>query len=205
MGKSKVGERYSVSIELALAGTGESKENVLYNDASLQVFELSVPMNALPTGRATIVSDAADVGNPGSGSYGKLMFNGLTLDGKMMEIPIYVNTLNRTNVSQDIVSLEISFTVGTEKLQCVMEPVALEGTSVDAANRLFTAQGIEIMDDVSPAKGPNGVSDNMIWRFVAGTLTEHLRDVVERSSLPGDLLYWTYDDSALTFRCPSSW
>ena len=94
MGKSKVGERYSVSIELAQAGTGESKENVLYNDASLQVFELSVPMNALPTGRATIVSDAANVGNPGSGSYGKLMFSGLTLDGKMMEIPIYVNTLN---------------------------------------------------------------------------------------------------------------
>lgn len=200
MGKSKVGERYSVSIELAQAGTGESKENVLYNDASLQVFELAVPMNALPTGRATIVSDAANVGNPGSGSYGKLMFNGLTLDGKMMEIPIYVNTLNRTNVSQDVVSLDISFTVGTEKLQCVMEAVALEGTSVDAVNRLFTAQGIEIIDDVSPAKGPNGVSDNMIWRFVAGTLTEHLLNVVERSSLPGDLLYWTYDDSALTFR-----
>lgn len=200
MGKSKVGERYSVSIGLVKAGNDSSKDLVVYNDASLHAFEFIVPMNGLPAGRAKIVCDAGVVGNPSSGSYGKLFVNGLLPGGKAMELPIYVNSLVRNNISQEVVSLDLEFTLGHERLQSVMESIALEGTSVDAVNKLFAAQEIDIIDDVSPAKGSTGVSDNMIWRFVAGTLPEHLLNVIVRSSLPGDLLYWVYDDSALTFR-----
>lgn len=200
MGKSKVGERYSISLGLVKAGNDANKDLVVYNDASLHAFVFVVPMNGLPVGHATVVCDASSAGNPSSGSYGKLLVEGLVPGGKVMELPIYVNSLLRTNISQEVVSLDVAFTLGNEKLQSVMESVALEGTSVDAINKLFAGQGIEIIDEVSPAKGSTGVSDNMIWRLVAGTLPEHLENIVSRSSLPGDLLYWVYDDTALTFR-----
>ena len=200
MGKSKVGERYSISLGLVKAGNDVNKDLVVYNDASLHTFEFSIPMNWLPTGHTTIVCDAASVGNPSSGSYGKMLIEGLKPGGKVMELPVYINALTRSNISQDVVKLDVSFTLGNEKLQSVMESVAVEGTSVDAANKLFGMQGLEIIDEVSPAKGSQGVSDNMIWRFVAGTLPEHMLDIMTHSSLPGDLLYWVYDDAALTFR-----
>lgn len=200
MGKSKVGERYSISIGLMKAGNDANKDIIVFNDASLHSFDFTVPLNALPTGQASIMCDASDVGNPSSGSYGKLFIEGLVPGGKVMEIPIYINSITRTNISQDDVLLGVRFTVGNEQLHSVTESIALEGTSVDAINKLFATQNIEILDDVSPAKGTNGVSDNMIWRFVAGTMPEHLLNVVEHSSLPGDLLYWVYDDAKLTFR-----
>ena len=200
MGTSKVGSRYSVSIGLTKGGNDENKDLVVYNDASMQSFELDVPINGLPTGRAKIVTSTPDIGNPSSGSYGKLMLEGLVAGGKVMEIPIYINSLGRENVSQEAVSIDVSFTVGNMPLHSVMESIALEGTSVDAVNKIFKEQDVEIIDDVSPAKGTNGVSDNMIWRLVAGTLPEHMVNIMERSSLPGDLLYWVYDDAALTFR-----
>lgn len=200
MGTSKVGSRYSVSIGLTKGGNDENKDLVVYNDASMQSFELDVPINGLPTGRAKIVTSTPDIGNPSSGSYGKLMIEGLVAGGKVMEIPIYINSLGRENVSQEAVSIDVSFTVGNMPLHSVMESIALEGTSVDAVNKIFKEQYVEIIDDVSPAKGTNGVSDNMIWRLVAGTLPEHMVNIMERSSLPGDLLYWVYDDAALTFR-----
>lgn len=200
MGKSKVGERYSVSVGLMKAGNDANKDIIVYNDASLQTFRFTVPMNGLPTGETTIVCDASNTGNPSSGSYGKLMFEGLAPGGKIMEIPIYINSVERNVVSQEAISLGVRFTLGNEKLHSVMESVALEGTSVDAVNKLFAVQGIDILDEVSPAKGSNGISDNMIWRLVAGTLPEHLGNIVDRSSLPGDLLYWVYDDAKMTFR-----
>jgi len=200
MGASKVGSRYSVSIGLTKGGNDASKDLVVYNDASLQTFELAIPLNGLPTGSTRIVTSESDMGNPSSGSYGKLMFEGLVAGGKVMEIPIYINSLGRETISQDVIGLDVTFTVGNIPLHSVMESIALEGTSVDAVNKIFKFQDIEIIDDVSPAKGANGISDNMIWRFVAGTLPEHMVNIMERSSLPGDLLYWVYDDSALTFR-----
>ncbi len=200
MGTSKVGSRYSISIGLVKGGKDDYKDIVIYNDASMQVFELTVPLNGLPTGHTKIIANGSSVGNPSSGSYGKLIIDGLVAGGKAMEIPIYINSLGRENVSQEAVSIDVTFTVGNMPLHAVMESIALEGTSVDAVNKVFKAQDVEIIDDVSPAKGSTGISDNMIWRFVAGTLPEHMANIMAHSNLPGDLLYWVYDDAALTFR-----
>ena len=74
MGKSRVGEWYSVSIGLLKPGTEAKKDFVVYNDASISEFELNVPLNSLPYGSAIIVGTASEAGNPISGTYGKLMF-----------------------------------------------------------------------------------------------------------------------------------
>ena len=78
--------------------------------------------------------------------------------------------------------------------------MALEGTSVEAICKLFKVLNVDIVDDITPAKGANGVSDNMIWRFVEGKLESNLDTVVQHATIPGDIIYWTYDDAALTFR-----
>lgn len=197
MGKSKVGERYSISIAVIKPGNDANKDVIVFNDASVTQLEFNLPLNHLPYGTATVTGKAESAGVVASGAYGKLMFEGLSADN-VIEMPMYVNSATRKNVSPDVVSVDLSFTVGSEAMHGVMDSVALEGTSVEAICKLFKTINVDVVDEVTPIKGANGISDNMVWRFTGGTITDYLQTVVEHASIPGDILYWAYDDSRLT-------
>ena len=199
MGKSRVVERYSVSFALPVSGHGDG-DAVVYNDASVNAFVMNIPLDSLPYGTANIVGSSGSTANPISGTYGKMIITGLGSSTKSFELPIYVVSAVRTEISQDSDSIALSFLLGDNALHGVMEPVAINGTSVEAMAKLFSIVGAEVIDEVSPAKGNGGVSDNMTWRFVEGSISDHLDGVVEHASIPGDILFWAFDDSRMGFR-----
>ena len=200
MGVSKVGERYGVSIGLQKAGSGDKKDLNIFNDAAIPEFSLDIPVNQLPSGRARLVGKSADIGDPNSGTYGVIIFQGVTGMQDANEYPIYINTAVRTQLSQDMSAIDITFTMGGENVQEVMEPFTVDGTSVEAMKKVLTVSDTAYTDYVSPSLRPNSVSDNMTWRFVGGNVPDHLSDVVEHAALSGDILYWSFDDVAFKFR-----
>lgn len=200
MGKSKAGERYSISIGIMDAGNADTTSMMVFNDAAIREFVMNIPINHIPYGTAKIVGDSGNTGNPSSGTYGKLVINGLYGLNDIFELPIYVISAVRQEISQDAATIDISFMLGSENLHRVMEGFAFDGTSVEAMAKLFSTAEVDATDYVTPAKAANGVSDNMTWRFVEGSLSDHLDGVVTHASIPGDVLYWSYDDRHLTFR-----
>lgn len=200
MAKSKVGERYSISFAIPkVAKDGESSETVVFNDASVNNFVFSVPLNHIPYGSATLVGPTSTTCNPGSGTYGSLIVDGLGSKDSLY-LPIYIMSATRTEIGQEMASIDITFMLGNEDMQKHLESLAIDGTSVEAMNRVFQVAGIEPIDYASSGKKPGSISDNMTWRLVEGSLDEYLQDIVEHASIPGDVLYWSYDDSALGFR-----
>lgn len=200
MGVSKVGERYAVSIGLMKAGSGDKKDLHVFNDAAIPEFTLDVPVNSLPNGRARLVGKSSDVGNPTSGSYGVIVFQGINGAQDAAECPIYVETATRTQLSQDMSAIDIQFTMGGENLQEVMEPFTVDGTSLEAMKKVLSVSSTDYIDYVTPALRQNSISDNMTWRFVAGSVPEHLGDIVEHAALSGDILYWAMDDTWFNIR-----
>lgn len=194
MAHSKVGERYSISIGISKGGSADHKDLVIYNDAAVAEFTLNCEMNRFPIGRARLVSKSKETIAPASGTYGTLTFSGIDSSGKEQVMPIYVTMANRKVLSASVSALDIEFEVGYDRTQSVMENDAFEGTSIEAMNRLFSTVNLEVADYVTKGKGPNGVGDSMIWRFVEGTLTEHLDTVVKHCVIPGDIAYWAYDE-----------
>lgn len=196
MAESKVGTRFSISIALEKGSSvdADKREYVVFNDASVHIFNMEMPINHLPYGSANIVGAPEATGDPKSGTYGKLIFSGLGTDNKTIEYPIYVYSAVRKQVSQEVTALDISFEFGTEVLHNIMEAMAFDGTSVEAVNKLFSTVGTDLLDTVSPAKKPNSISDNMTWRFVDGDLSSHMDNVIQHSSIPGDVMYWCFDD-----------
>lgn len=200
MAKSKVGERYSISFAIPnVVKEGETPETVVYNDASIHSFVLSIPLNHLPYGSATIVGPTGSTSNPGSGNYGTLIVDGLSPEGPVA-LQIYIMTATRTEVGQDIASIDLTFVLGDEATHRHLESMSIDGTSVEAMNQVFKVAGIEPADYASIGKKPGSISDNMTWRLVEGSLDDYLQDIVEHASIPGDVLYWSYDDSAIGFR-----
>ena len=201
MANTRVGERYSLAImiEKGSSADADKRDYGVFNDAAIHMFKLEMPINHLPYGSANLVSTPDAAGDPKSGTYGRLLLYGLKPDNGAIELPIYIYSAVRSQVSQDMVSIDISFVFGTPEMQSVMEAFAMDGTSVEAANKLFSEKSIPLLDKVSPAKKPNSISDNMTWRFVDGDISTHMDNVIEHSSIPGDILYWTYDELAQTY------
>jgi hypothetical protein len=200
MAKSKVGERYSISFAIPkVVKEGETPETVVFNDASVHSFLFNEPLNHLPYGSATIVGPTDSTCNPGSGTYGSMIVDGLR-PGDPLSLPIYILAATRSEIGQDLASIDLTFIIGTEETQKHLESLAIDGTSVEAMNQVFKVAGIEPVDYASAGKSPGSISDNMTWRLVEGSLDEYLQDIVEHASIPGDVLYWAYDDAALGFR-----
>lgn len=201
MADSRVGERYSVSIMLEKGSSNDEnkRDYSVFNDAAIHQFNLEMPLNHLPYGSAKLVGSPESAGDPKSGTYGLLVLSGLKADSSNIEIPIYVYSALRNQESQDVVSIDISFEFGTMAIQSIMEALAFDGTSVEAANKLFSTVGAPLLDKVTPSKKPNSISDNMTWRFVDGDLSAHIQNVVEHASIPGDILYWSYDELVQTY------
>lgn len=193
MAQSKVGERYSVVIGISKGGAAEKKDLVVYNDAAIPEFTLHAVMNRFPTGTARLIGQSNSTIAPASGTYGTLTFTGLD-GGNEQVMPIYITSANRKVLSATTCALDIEFDVGHESTQAVMENDAFEGTSIEAMNRLFATVGIPVTDYVTPSKGPNGIGDSMIWRFVEGTVSSHLSRIVKHCVIPGDIVYWAYDE-----------
>lgn len=194
MAHSKVGERYSVNIGISNGGSADRKNLVMYNDAAVAEFTLDCTLNHFPTGRARLVSKSKNTIAPASGTYGTLTFVGIDSSGNERVMPIYITTADRKVLSASVSAIDIEFEVGYDRTQAVMENDAFEGTSIEAMNRLFNTANMEVVDYVTNSKGPNGVGDSMVWRFVEGTLTEHLDTVVQHCVIPGDIAYWAYDE-----------
>lgn len=194
MAHTKVGERYSVNIGISKGGNADRKDLVIYNDAAVAEFTLNCVLNRFPTGRARLVSKAMDTIAPASGTYGTLTFSGIDTSGKDQVMPIYIIKADRKVLSASVNAIDIEFEVGYDRTQSVMENDAFDGSSIEAMNRLFKTANMEVVDYVTKGKGPNGVGDSMIWRFVEGTLTEHLDTVVQHCVIPGDIAYWAYDE-----------
>jgi hypothetical protein len=203
MAKTKVGERYSVSLGIPIARDGGKEDVAVFNDAAVTQFSLEIPVNMLPFGTAKVVGESDDTKNPISGVYGSLIFQGVKTDGSALEIPIYITSAVNTELSENASSIDLEFTVGSEGMHSIMDALAVDGTSVEAMSKIFTSLGANYVDYVTPVKGANGVSDNMTWRFVSGTMSDYLDNVVRHSSLNGDILYWSFDDANLNFRIGS--
>ena len=194
MAHSKVGERYSVNIGISKGGSADRKDLIVYNDAAVAEFTLHCVLNKFPTGRARLVSQSKDTIAPASGTYGTLTFSGIDKSGNEQVMPIYITAADRKVLSASVSAIDIEFEIGYDRTQAVMENDAFEGTSIEAMNRLFSAAKMDVVDYVTKGKGPNGVGDSMIWRFVEGNLTEHLETVVQHCVIPGDIAYWAYDE-----------
>ena len=198
MGVSKVGERYGISIGLPKdLGNGKTTDWNIFPDSAIPSFIIEIPINCLPRGRARLVGKSSEVGNPCSGMYGQMIIQGVDDYQSTSEIPLYVTDAVRTELSQDVSAIDIEFMVGTPKMHEVMEPLAVDGTSVEAMNKLLVTAEVEFLNRCAAMSKPNSISDNMTWRFVGGNLSDHMENVVEHASIPGDILYWCYNDHTL--------
>lgn len=195
MANSKVGERYSISIAISkTAGSTDKQDLILYNDAAVADFTLTYRVNEFPRGTARLVGNSSGTIAPASGTYGLLTFIGADTSGKDRSLPFYVLTAERVTLSSNTVAIDITFELGYIGTQAVMENVAIEGTSIEAMKKLLDMAGMQVDDYVTGKKGPNGVGDSMIWRFVEGTLPEHLNNIITHCVIPGDVAYWAFDE-----------
>lgn len=192
MAKSRNGERYAIGIAVGVPdGMGGTKSYQVFNDASINKFSLDIPLNGLPTGKATLVGPA-NISFPVSGAYG---FLGLGSISGMLndQFPIYITeTNNRQLASGNVIVMDISFVMGNADMHAVMPATAITGTSLEAISELMNIAGIGGVSLISSASD----ADIMTWRLVEGTFAEHMTDIVEHSTIPGDVMYWAFNDMA---------
>lgn len=195
MAKSRNGERYTIGIALGVPdGVGRAGQYQIYNDSAIIKFSLDIPLNALPRGKATITGQTTGV-FPVSGGYGYLGLGAPNGEGDV-QIPIYVSeATNRQILSGNVISVDIAFVVGTPDMHAVMPATAVTGNSTEAISELLSIAGIGAANHISK----KNEADIMTWRLVEGTLEEHLQDIVEHSTIPGDIMYWAFDDLVRTF------
>ena len=201
MAQAKTGDRYSVSVSIAKPGTeAKSKTDyVAYNDAAVAEFSLTFSLNRFPRGTARLVGQSADVMPPASGAYGLVIFTSMNETGVHKVYPMYIIRASRELVSANTCAIDIEFELGNIKTQSVMDNIAISGTSIEAINKLCGDVGLETIDNISKYKGDGYVADNMEWRFVEGTISQHLRTAIAHSAIPGDIAsgdiaYWTFDE-----------
>ena len=190
MAKSSNGQRYSIGIAVGVPdGRGGSGSYQVYNDAAIQKFSLDISLNRLPTGTATITGTSAG-SFPVSGGYGFLGL-GTASGSPDSQFPIYVDRIyNRQIISGNTVAMDISFTMGNAAMHSVMPATAVTGSSVEAMSEILSVAGIGAANRMAREND----ADTMTWRLVEGTLEEHLVDIVEHSTIPGDIMYWAFDD-----------
>lgn len=190
MAQAKTGERYSVTISIAKPGTGDKTDYAAYNDAAVAEFTMVFALNKFPKGKARLIGQSADVMAPASGTYGMVAFSSVEKTGDSRVYPMYVIKASRELVSSNACAIDIEFEVGNKGTQAVMDSMAVECSSIDAMKKLCTAAGIESVSYVDT----KAASDNMVWRFVEGTLPQHLLTVITHCVIPGDIAYWAFDE-----------
>lgn len=195
MAKSRNGQRYTIGIALGVPdGEGHSGKYQVYNDSAILKFMMDIPLNGLPTGRATITGPANGT-FPVSGGYGYLGLGAPNGEGDA-QVPIYVSeTYNRQILSANVIAMDITFIMGTSDMHAIMPATAVTGNSTEAISEILSIAGIGAANLIRK----KNEADIMTWRLVEGTLEDHLKDIVEHSTIPGDIMYWAFDDMVRTF------
>lgn len=179
---------YSIGVNLVIG-------NAVFSANSVSEMTINFPMGAMPYGRFVLSVPTSMRISRESGQYGTLMFvnSGHSyLDGRTFSI--YIKYIGQRMATADLMYITVDWVMGTPEFMGKQTFAINASTSVDALRDIFKRFGnISVMDMIS-ASGKRPV-DSMTWRFVNSDATESANDVVEHSNVPGEYLFWCYDET----------
>ena len=183
---SRFGNSFSITVNL---------NGRMFHEASVTDMTMIFPMNEMPYGSFKLqVAELPDY-KVESGSFGTFVFlhtGDSEIDGSGFSF--YVDKASESIQNEQTVNIDIIWHAGNEATMA-NKTMANTGSSLDTMIEIIKSyEGQVVYKNLITGDAAN-LTDSMTWRFINADMVDMLTDTVNHSSMVGDYMFWTFDET----------
>lgn len=185
----------SIGLVLQIGGS-------VFNDRSILSFNYENTLNSCPSGRLSVLVPDPSKFVLQSGTYGLMMFinSGEPSLGNT-EFKIYINNMYQETLTEHNTIVHVSWKLGSP-LSMSQDTYAVRSDSAVGALATILKKYSQRYDNLVTGDLDRSV-DTMTWRVVTSDMEDAMHDIVEHSNIPGDYLFWAFDETKARFSISS--
>ena len=165
----------------------------IFDANDVDELSMSIPINELPYGSATVLVTNLPDFQIDSGCFGRFVFLNTGYPGvDGSGFTFLITSARQYLVNEGTVAVKFNWKMGSPDL-LKKNTLAIKGSSLDAMiDILKTYEGVMPYQNLIIGDAAN-LTDTMTWRYINCNLVDKLRTTVDHSAMVGDYMFWTYD------------